>query len=153
MHGPGHAFGELALVESSARSATVYALEPAETLCVHRIEFDELRAKHPSVDRMLVTLLAHQVRRMDGLLTEAYYDDAGKRLIRRLLELATVYDNGGGEVVIPLTQEQLASLAGASRATVSAVLSAERKRGTIALRRGATVLRDRDGLARSAAAV
>jgi len=153
VHGPGAAFGELALVESSARSATVYALEPAETLCVHRIEFDELRAKHPSVDRMLVTLLAHQVRRMDGLLTEAYYDDAGKRLIRRLLELATVYDNGGGEVVIPLTQEQLASLAGASRATVSAVLSAERKRGTIALRRGATVLRDRDGLARSAAAV
>ena len=153
VHGPGDAFGELALVESSARSATVYALEPAETLCVHRIEFDELRAKHPSVDRMLVTLLAHQVRRMDGLLTEAYYDNAGKRLIRRLLELATVYDNGGGEVVIPLTQEQLASLAGASRATVSAVLSAERKRGTIALRRGATVLRDRDGLARSAAAV
>jgi len=153
VHGPGDAFGELALVESTARAATVYALEPAETLCVHRIEFDELRAKQPSVDRMLVTLLANQVRRMDELLTEAYYDDAGKRLLRRLLELASVYDNGGGEVVIPLTQEQLASLAGASRATVSAVLSAERKRGTIALRRGATVLLDRELLARRAAAV
>lgn len=152
VHGPGDAFGELALVESAARAATVYALEPAETLCVHRIEFDELRAKHPSVDRMLVTLLANQVRRMDELLTEAYYDDAGKRLLRRLLELASVYDNGGGEVVIPLTQEQLASLAGASRATVSAVLSAERKRGTIALRRGATVLLDRELLARRTAA-
>lgn len=152
VHGPGDAFGELALVESAARAATVYALEPAETLCVHRIEFDELRAKHPSVDRMLVTLLANQVRRMDELLTEAYYDDAGKRLLRRLLELASLYDNGGGEVVIPLTQEQLASLAGASRATVSAVLSAERKRGTIALRRGATVLLDRELLARRTAA-
>lgn len=152
VHGPGDAFGELALVESAARAATVYALEPAETLCVHRIEFDELRAKHPSVDRMLVTLLANQVRRMDELLTEAYYDDAGKRLLRRLLELASVYDNGGGEVVIPLTQEQLASLAGASRATVSAVLSAERKRGTIALRRGATILLDRELLARRTAA-
>lgn len=152
VHGPGDAFGELALVESAARAATVYALEPAETLCVHRIEFDELRANHPSVDRMLVTLLANQVRRMDELLTEAYYDDAGKRLLRRLLELASVYDNGGGEVVIPLTQEQLASLAGASRATVSAVLSAERKRGTIALRRGATVLLDRELLARRTAA-
>lgn len=152
VHGPGDAFGELALVESAARAATVYALEPAETLCVHRIEFDELRANHPSVDRMLVTLLANQVRRMDELLTEAYYDDAGKRLLRRLLELASVYDNGGGEVVIPLTQEQLASLAGASRATVSAVLSAERKRGTIALRRGATILLDRELLARRTAA-
>jgi len=85
---------------------------------------------------------------MDGLLTEAYYDDAGKRLLRRLLELATVYDDGDGDVVIPLTQEQLASLAGASRATVSAVLSAERKRGTIALRRGATVVQDPGELAR-----
>jgi CRP/FNR family transcriptional regulator, cyclic AMP receptor protein len=151
--GPGDAFGELALVASASRAATVYALEPAETLSVHRIEFDELRGKYPSVDRMLVTLLAHQVRRMDGLLTEAYYDDAGKRLLRRLLELAVVYDNGADEVVIPLTQEQLASLAGASRATVSAVLSAERKRGTIALRRGATVLRDREGLARRTAGV
>lgn len=148
VHGPGDAFGELALVEAGSRSATVAALESAETLAVHRIEFDQLRSSHPSVDRMLVSLLAHQVRRMNGLLTEAYYEDAGKRLLRRLLDLAVVYDTGGDDVVIPLTQEQLASLAGASRATVSAVLSAERKRGTIALRRGATVLRDRDGLAR-----
>lgn len=152
VHGPGDAFGELALVESAPRAATVYALEPAETLCVHRIEFDELRAKQPSVDRMLVTLLANQVRRMDELLTEAYYDDAGKRLLRRLLELASIYDGGDGEVVIPLTQEQLASLAGASRATVSAVLSAERNRGTIALRRGATILLDRESLTRRAGA-
>jgi CRP/FNR family cyclic AMP-dependent transcriptional regulator len=150
VHGPGDAFGELALVEAGPRSATVVALEAAETLSVHRFEFDELRSSQPSVDRMLVTLLAHQVRRMNGLLTEAYYEDAGKRLLRRLLDLAAVYDAGGDEVVIPLTQEQLASLAGASRATVSAVLSAERKRGAIALRRGATVLRDRDALARRA---
>jgi CRP/FNR family transcriptional regulator, cyclic AMP receptor protein len=148
VHGPGDAFGELALVEAGSRSATVAALEAAETLSVHRIEFDELRSSHPSVDRMLVSLLAHQVRRMNALLTEAYYEDAGRRLLRRLLDLAVVYDAGGDEVVIPLTQEQLASLAGASRATVSAVLSAERTRGTIALRRGATVLCDRDGLAR-----
>ena len=150
VHGPGDAFGELALVEAGARSATVYALEAAETLCVHRLEFDQLRRAYPSVDRMLVSLLAHHVRRMNGLLTEAYYEDAGKRLLRRLLDLAAVYDAGGDEVVIPLTQEQLASLAGASRATVSAVLAAERRRGTIALRRGATVLLDHDGLARRA---
>jgi CRP-like cAMP-binding protein len=126
----------------------VYALEAGETRCVHRVDFDALRASHPSIDRMLVSLLALQVRRMDGLLTEAYYDDAGKRLLRRLSELAEVYDTGGADVVIPLTQEQLASLAGASRASVSAVLSAERKRGTVALRRGATVVRDREALAR-----
>jgi CRP/FNR family transcriptional regulator, cyclic AMP receptor protein len=150
VRGPGDAFGELALVAPGPRSATASALEPAETLCVVRDEFDRLRKLHPSVDRMLVSLLSHEVRRMSELLTEAYYEKAEKRVLRRLLELAVVYGNRGSETEIPLTQEQLASLAGASRATVNAVLSAERARGTIALRRGATILRDLDALGRSA---
>jgi CRP-like cAMP-binding protein len=153
VRGPGDAFGELALVSPGARSATASALEPAETLCVHRHEFDRLRNVHPSVDRMLVSLLSHEVRRMSELLTEAYYEKAEKRVLRRLLDLAVVYSKRGRETEIPLTQEQLASLAGASRATVNAVLSAERERGTIGLRRGATVLHDLDALARSAGVI
>jgi CRP/FNR family cyclic AMP-dependent transcriptional regulator len=150
VRGAGEAFGELALVAPAARSATASALEPAETLCVHREEFDQLRKVHPGVDRMLVSLLSNEVRRMSELLTEAYYERAEKRVLRRLLGLAVIYAKRGGETEIPLTQEQLASLAGASRATVNAVLSAEQKRGTIALRRGATILHDVDALARSA---
>jgi CRP-like cAMP-binding protein len=150
VRGPGDVFGELPLVSPGTRSATVQALEGAETLCVRRGEFDRLRAAYPSVDRMLVTLLAHELRRMDELLTEAYYESAESRILRRLLELAGVYGDGGPETEIPLTQEKLASLAGASRATVNAVLSAERRRGTITLRRGVVVVRDPDALARKA---
>src|SRR4051794_18759680 len=45
--GPGESFGELALVNptDARRSARVEALEPGETLCVHRIDFDRLRAR------------------------------------------------------------------------------------------------------------
>jgi CRP/FNR family transcriptional regulator, cyclic AMP receptor protein len=150
VRGPGDAFGEVALVSPGARSATASALEPAETLCVRRDEFDRLRDAHPSVDRMLVSLLSHEIRRMSELLTEAYYEKAEKRVLRRLLDLAVVYGNPGRETEIPLTQEQLASLAGASRATVNAVLAAERERGTIALRRGFIILHDLDALMRSA---
>jgi CRP/FNR family cyclic AMP-dependent transcriptional regulator len=148
---PGEAFGELALVSAeSRRSATVYALEPAETMCVLRRDFDRLRSSHPSVDRILVSLLAHELRRTDELLTEAYYESAERRVLRRLLELADVYGSGDSQTEIPLTQEQLASLAGASRATVNAVLSAERARGTITLRRGATIVHDVAAVARRA---
>jgi len=149
---PGEAFGELALVSAEPRSATVYALEPAETMCVLRREFDRLRSRHPSVDRILVSLLAHELRRTDELLTQAYYESAERRVLRRLLELVDVYGSGSGEsqTEIPLTQEQLASLAGASRATVNAVLSAERSRGTISLRRGGTIVHDVDAVARRA---
>src|SRR5580765_6527260 len=63
VRGPGEAFGELALVsDDRERSATVYALEAGETMCVQRSEFDVLRARNPAVDRMLVALLAHQLR-------------------------------------------------------------------------------------------
>lgn len=55
----GDAFGELALVDRSAvRSATVAALEPAETLCVYQADFTRPRTDFPSVDRVLVQLLA-----------------------------------------------------------------------------------------------
>jgi CRP-like cAMP-binding protein len=48
-------------------------------------------------------------------------------------ELAESYDGRGGE--IPLTQEQLAELAGTSRATVNKVLRDEQERGAVELRR------------------
>ena len=150
VRGPGDAFGELALVSRGQRSATVYALEPAETMCVLRREFERLRAANPAVDRTLVSLLAHELRRMDELVTEAYYESAEKRVLRRLVDLVAVYDGRAPQTVIPLTQVQLASLAGASRATVSAVLSAEQRRGTITLRRGATIVHDPGALARRA---
>jgi CRP/FNR family transcriptional regulator, cyclic AMP receptor protein len=150
VRGPGEAFGELALVSADPRSATVYALEAGETMCVQRSEFDRLRTLHPAVDRMLVSLLAHQLRRMNELVTEAYYESAERRVLRRLLDLAAVYGGADGETEVPVTQEQLASLAGASRATVNAVLAAERGRGTIALRRGATIVRDPQALAKRA---
>src|SRR6266545_5402743 len=50
INGPGGAFGELALVSSEAvRSATVAALEPAETRSVFRDDFAALRKRHPGV--------------------------------------------------------------------------------------------------------
>ena len=46
--GPGDMFGEMALIgEQTRRSATVEALEDAETLCVHELDFGRLRRDHP----------------------------------------------------------------------------------------------------------
>jgi CRP-like cAMP-binding protein len=47
-----------------------------------------------------------------------------------------------------LTQEDLAAMAGTSRATVNRVLREEEKRGALALRRGRVTLLDPDGLSR-----
>jgi CRP-like cAMP-binding protein len=149
VRGPGDSFGEMALVaEGMRRSATVTALEEAETFAVYVAEFQRLRKEHPSVNQVLIGFLADEVRRQNELLLEALYVPAERRVLRRLAELGEVY--AGRDSVVPLTQEQLAEMAGTSRATVNRVLRDEQARGTVELRRGVTVVLDGEEIARRA---
>jgi CRP/FNR family transcriptional regulator, cyclic AMP receptor protein len=146
IYGPGDAFGELALVTPpSQRSATVVALEPAETRSVFRDDFTALRKRHPGIDRVLVSLLAERIREMNDRLLEAHYVDAETRVRRQLRRLADLYERDGS-AVIPLTQEEIAEIAGTSRATVNRVLREEERRGVIELKRGRTIVVDPDRL-------
>jgi len=146
--GPGDAVGELALLGEPVRSATVSALEPAETYSVHRDEFERLRHEHPIVNDVLVGILTDRLRRVADQLVEAYYVPADRRVLRRVCELAELYRAGDGEVVVPLTQEEIAELAGTSRATVNRVLREAERRGSVELRRGRTAVLDVDELLR-----
>jgi CRP/FNR family transcriptional regulator, cyclic AMP receptor protein len=148
IYGPGDAFGELALVAPpSHRSATVVALEAAETRSVFREDFETLRKRHPGVDRILVSVLADRIREMNERLLEAHYVDAETRVRRHLRQLAAVYERDG-KSVIPLTQEEMAEIAGTSRATVNRVLREEERRGVIELKRGRTTIVDPEQLTR-----
>jgi CRP/FNR family cyclic AMP-dependent transcriptional regulator len=149
VRGPGDSFGEMALVDEGARrAATVAALEDAETFAVYQGEFQRVRSRHPQVDRILIGFLTAEVRRLDDLLLEALYIPVERRVLRRLVELGGTYAGRDGE--IPLTQEQLAELAGTSRATVNRVLRDEQRRGTVELRRGRTIVTKPEEVARRA---
>lgn len=149
VRGPGDNFGEMALVEDGARrSATVSALEEAETFAVRKPEFDGLRERYPGIDRLLIAFLAGEVRMLDERLLEALYLPADRRLLRRLVELSRLYRQADGSAVIPLTQEELAEFAGAARATVNRVLREQQARGTLELQRGKTRILDPDALER-----
>lgn len=152
--GPGDAFGELALLTpGEPRSATVAALERAETLSVHEIDFRRLRAARPQTDAVLTQLLAARVRRLSGQLVDALYLPAETRVRRRLLDVAAAFggDGAAGDgASVPLTQEELASLAGTSRATVNRVLREEQEHGSLELRRGRTTIVDAAALERRA---
>ncbi|HZV75987.1 MAG TPA: Crp/Fnr family transcriptional regulator [Conexibacter sp.] len=150
--GPGGAFGELALLTRDAtraapRSATVAALEQAETLSIHQLDFKRLRTRRPQIDALLVEILATRVRELSEQLVEALHIPADTRVRRRLLDVVCAYGPAEAGAVVPLTQEELASLAGTSRATVNRVLRDEQQRGTLTLSRGRTTLVDPDALA------
>jgi CRP/FNR family transcriptional regulator, cyclic AMP receptor protein len=147
IRGPGDSFGELALIaDEPRRSATVTALDDAETFAVYRADFKRLRDRHPLVDDTLFRMLANEVQEMNDRLLEALYVPVDRRVLRRLTDLAAFFPGG----VVALTQEQIAELAGTSRATVNQVLRDEEKRGTIELLRGRTKVLDREAIQRRA---
>jgi CRP/FNR family cyclic AMP-dependent transcriptional regulator len=141
--GQGDTFGELGLIdEARERSATVVALERAETRAIARGDLERLRREQPQVNELLLRLLAARIRRTNDLLAEALYVSADKRVLRRLRELADLYGPEEGARVIPLTQEEIAELAGTSRATVNRVLRTEERAGSLELTRGRTTVLD-----------
>jgi CRP-like cAMP-binding protein len=152
IRGPGESFGEMALVGREARrSATVEALEDGETFCVYEGDFQRLRQQHSEVNELVIGFLANEVRMLNERLLEALFVPVERRVLRRLNELASQYKpDADGQVQIPLTHEELAGLAGSTRATVTTVLGEAQKRGLIELGRGRTRILDPEELARRA---
>lgn len=148
--GPGDLFGEVALLgPEQRRTATVEALEAAETRSIFRDDFQRLRADHPGVSEVLIAILVGEVKRLSRHLLEALYVSSDKRVLRRLVELADLYGAAdASEVTIPLRQDDLAGLAGTSRATVNRVLRQEEVRGAVVLARGKVTITDRAALER-----
>ena len=145
--GPGAAFGELSLLDSATtRTASVQAIEPVQTLVLQRTDFNRLRRTYPSVDRLLVEYLAAQVRRLSERLTEALCFEARTRVLRRLLDLDAVFDGGP----VPVTQEEISTMAGTTRPTVNRVMQDLAEAGIIELGRGRFIVIDSTTLARAA---
>jgi CRP-like cAMP-binding protein len=147
--GAGQTFGELALLGrgKDRRAATVTALDPCVTLSLSRERFDALREQYPRLDRLLAEILADEVRRLDARLLEMLYLAVDKRVLRRLIMLTRAYADGGRlPVVIPLTQDVIAGLAGASRPTTNQALRAAEDAGLIAIQRSRIEVLDPAGL-------
>jgi CRP-like cAMP-binding protein len=149
--GPGDHFGELSVLAPAARTGTVVALDAAETLSLHRDALDELRRKMPEVEHALTQALIVEVRRLAAALVDALYVPVEQRIWRRLREVVDLYPRDGDAVVVPLTQDDLAQLAGTTRSTANRVLRSGLDRGTIRLARSrieVTDLAELDRLAR-----
>lgn len=138
---PGELFGELAVLdELEPRSATAVALEATTVWSFHRDVIDRVRREHRAVDRFIILVLAQHVRRTSQLLVEALYLPAEPRVRRRVTELVEAYAEESREVEVPLTQDEIAQLAGTSRATVNKVLRAAEDRGLIIIKRGRIIV-------------
>jgi CRP-like cAMP-binding protein len=137
----GDLFGEMPLFDQGTRSASARALEHSHILGIpYGVVRDAIDAR-PELLWEVVRLLAERLRNTDSALADAVFLDVTGRTAKRLLELAGDQD----EFQLPITQEELAGLVGASRERVNKSIAAFIRLGWIEQldRRYRIVARDR----------
>jgi CRP/FNR family cyclic AMP-dependent transcriptional regulator len=142
----GDVFGEMSLFDNMGRSAQARALE---TSVVHAIPYQAIRSSledDPTLLWGVVEMLARRLRTMDNALADAVFLDVTGRTAKRLLELAGDAD----EFHLPVTQEELAGLVGASRERVNKALASFIRLGWVEQRDRRYRITDREQLARRA---
>jgi CRP-like cAMP-binding protein len=116
----GDLFGEMPLFDQGTRSASARALERSHVVGIpFGVVRDALDAQ-PELLWEVVRLLAERLRNTDSALADAVFLDVTGRTAKRLLELAGTDD----EFQLPITQEELAGLVGASRERVNKSIAA-----------------------------
>jgi CRP-like cAMP-binding protein len=115
----GDLFGELGLLDGGARSAMARAIEPSSVLEITYKSVREQLESNPSMLWGVTKLLAKRLRTMDEVLSDSVFLDVTGRTAKRLLELS----NGKDEFVLPITQEELAGMVGASRERVNKAIA------------------------------
>jgi CRP-like cAMP-binding protein len=116
----GDVFGEMPLFDGLGRSTAARALEPSEVIAIPYGPVQEVYEARPTLLWSVVAMLSGRIRAMDAALADSVFLDVTGRTAKRLLELAGEDD----EFLLPITQEELAGMVGASRERVNKAIAA-----------------------------
>jgi CRP/FNR family transcriptional regulator, cyclic AMP receptor protein len=130
---PGEFFGEKAMAaEPGLRLTTASAITACTALRMARPEFLRLMQCEPSFSQLFSSFLLACSLRTQADLVDQLFNRAEKRLARILLLLAdSCQPDGEDMLILPISQEALASMIGSTRPRVNAFMSRFRKLGYI----------------------
>lgn len=147
--GRGEVIGEISLLDSGERSATVVAVEQTELLTLHRRELIPFLESHPHAAIGLAGVLAARVRRLSERTEDRQTMPLPGRMAKRLISLSEQYGKHpivGGPVEVRLPQQDLADLVGTSRESVNKQLRAWEEEGIVQIGRGRVILKRPEAL-------
>ncbi len=149
LYGPTDIFGELSLLDNGYHSATCITMTPIKTWLFSKENLFVIFQKYPAIMRSLLALVSRRVRiAAQKSETMAFHDVQG-RLVYELLELEAKSGQrtkDGTLICVPLTQNDLASLVGATRESVNKVLSTLRSQNFIKMNGNDIMITDHNGL-------
>ncbi len=138
-------FGEMAILDGLARSASVVAIQTSELFMIHRRDFLKLLHDFPSVAIALLKELTMRLRKADAQIMSLSLKDASGRVANVILQLADDIGKirrGRVEIDELPIQQDLANMAGSSRETISRMIHAFIREGYLELERGKLIIND-----------
>jgi CRP/FNR family cyclic AMP-dependent transcriptional regulator len=153
LRGDGDVVGELAGELTGYRTASMYAVTEVRAVVVAHDKFSAFLDRDPVAGRAYRRTLTQRFSDTAGSLHAQSITSGAQRLAQLLLDLAERYGEPAGPgqdlvLTLPLSQEELASLASASRATVTRALHDWRERGLIRTATRRITITDRAALRR-----
>ena len=136
--GPGDIFGELAMLDGQARSASVETLSDSELLALPAADFRRLLGQHSQISVKLIAALTRRLRETNERVSRQSFQTVPSRVAGVLAQLITeeAVPDGRSGVTIRMTQADLAQLAGTSRESVSRFLATLERAGVVRVGRG-----------------
>ena len=131
----GDLVGEMGALNDQPRSATVTTCGPTLLTVIQQAELRTLLAQHPEVAVDLIAVVSERLRWANRRRVDFMSYEPQVRVARILAELVTSYPRRrpeGIEIGIPLTQPELATLAGTSGPSVERALHELRVAGIVA---------------------
>ncbi len=138
----GDLFGDMGMLDKGLRSAGARAIEPSTVLEIPYAAVLSQLETHPDLMWNVVKMLVTRLRAMDAALADSVFLDVTGRTAKRLLELS----NGADNFTLPVTQEELAGMVGASRERVNKAIAAFIKLGWLEQQDRQYVIKKRDSL-------
>src|SRR5437588_4161162 len=123
--GKGEVFGEFAILDGLPRSADAVALERVECYTLQRSDFQNAILKNPKIAIQIIEVLTRRLRSTDQMVEDLIFLDVYGRVAKKLLELADTHGtkvDDGTRIDVRLTQQEIASMVGASRESVNKVM-------------------------------
>ena len=149
--GPGDIFGELAMFDDERRSATVETLEPLDAIAVLGPDMRRLLREHPDISAKLVISLGRRLREANERITRQSFQTVQSRVAGVLGQLVGQAQEEGaaeGDVLVIVTQADVAKLAGSSRESASRFLAVLERAGIVTQGRGRLTVHDPAALQR-----
>jgi CRP-like cAMP-binding protein len=143
---PGEVIGEIALLDSNPRSATVTVVSDCELLTLDRRDLLPFLEHHPVVAIQMARVLAGRLRRLSEMAEDAMLRDLPVRLAKKLVAMADAGEPQGDIPEVRIAQQQLGELVGTSRESVNKQLRSWAEDGIVETRRGGVRILDRTSL-------